>query len=351
MTIAATWRKLFGSFASYRDIPTVDYYFLGALGDLVRGSKETVSDRPILRCGPTTFVVGRRLVIVRYLSPKELTWIRRQAFEQVYYVIDDMLPIAEHCSELPASYRSRLARFTRDMLPNILALSPTIVAPNQAILELFPNRPTELIHPCCLQVADDFSHFGSATSRPHQVRLAFLGTRSHAAGMSFLTPVLQRLGRRSDIRCTLFFGKHIPAQLKSLPSIDNRNPLSWEEYRQFSASERYHMVLAPLPDTPFNRGRSLTKVMETAGVGGVGLFSAREPFSGGLKHGHDGLLLEDDPALWMTEIERLAANLPSAKPLAEGLAVTAQRLGDRQNLRLFWLERLGVKAEYHLRKA
>ena len=110
------------------------------------------------------------------------------------------------------------------------------------------------------------------------------------------------------------------------------------------------MVLAPLPDTPFNRGRSLTKVMETAGVGGVGLFSAREPFSGGLKHGHDGLLLEDDPALWMTEIERLAANLPSAKALAEGLAVTAQRLGDRQTLRLFWLERLGVKAEYHLRK-
>ena len=67
---------------------------------------------------------------------------------------------------------------------------------------------------------------------------------------------------------------------------------------------------------------------------------------GGLKHGHDGLLLEDDPALWMAEIERLATNLPSAKGLAEGLAVTAQRLGDKQTLRLFWSERLGVKAEY-----
>ena len=333
MTIAATWRKLFGSFASYQDIPTVDYYFLGALRDLVRAPNDTVSDRPILRCGPTTFVVGRRLVIVRYLSPKELTWIRRQAFEQVYYVIDDMLPIAEHCSELPASYRSRLARFTRDMLPNILALSPTIVAPNQAILELFPNRPTELIHPSCLQVADDFSHFGSETSRPHQVRLAFLGTRSHAAGMSFLTPVLQRLGRRSDIRCTLFFGKHIPAQLKSLPSIDNRNPLSWEEYRQFSASERYHMVLAPLPDTPFNRGRSLTKVMETAGVGGSGSIQragARSAVASNTVT--TACFWKMIPHSGMTEIERLAANLPSAKALAESLAVTAQRLGDQANL-------------------
>ena len=124
MTIAATWRKLFGSFANYQDIPTVDYYFLGALRDLVRAPNDTGSDRPILRCGPTTFVVGRRLVIVRYVSPKELTWIRRQAFEQVYYVIDDMLPIAEHCHDLPLAYRTRLARFARDTLPAILALNP-----------------------------------------------------------------------------------------------------------------------------------------------------------------------------------------------------------------------------------
>ena len=345
MTIAAIWRKLFGSFASYQDIPTVDYYFLGALRDLVREPNDTGSNRPILRCGPTTFVVGRRLVIVRYLSRKELLWINQRAFEQVYYIIDDMLPIAEHCHELPSVYRTRLAQFARDMLPAILALNPTIVAPSQAILELFPNRPAELINPCCLQVAQDFSHFGSRTARPQQVRVAFLGTRSHGAGISFLTPILQRLGKREDICCTLFFGKHVPPQLRSLPSIDNRAPLSWEHFKHFSACERYHMVLAPLPDTPFNRGRSLTKVMETAGVGGAGIFSARQPFSDALEHGHNGLLLEDDPALWVAEIERLAADLQMARFLAENMVTAAQRLGNKQTLRTYWSERFGIGRE------
>src|SRR5262245_59285603 len=86
-----TWMKLFGGSAPHHDIPSIDYYFLGALRDLVSGSSAPSPDRPIVRCGPTTFRVNDRLVIVRYLSQKELFWIRAHGFSQIYYVIDDML--------------------------------------------------------------------------------------------------------------------------------------------------------------------------------------------------------------------------------------------------------------------
>ena len=163
--------------------------------------------------------------------------------------------------------------------------------------------------------------------------------------MAFLTPILEAMGTRDDLRCTLFFGKHLPSRLKSLPAIDNREPLAWEQFKQWSAQERYHIVLAPLPETPFNRGRSLTKLMDVASVGAAGLFSARRPFSQALEHNRDGLLLADDPVVWGTEIERLLDNLQATKILAQSAAITAQRLGSRQDLRSFWLRCLQLKGE------
>ena len=104
------------------------------------------------------------------------------------------------------------------------------------------------------------------------------------------------------------------------------------------------MVLAPLAETPFNRGRSLTKLMDVASVGAAGLFSARTPFSQAVEHNHDGLLLADDPVLWCAEIERLMTDLETAKVLAENMTITAQRLGNKLDLRSFWMQRLGLKA-------
>jgi len=340
---AKIWRRFFGDVRAERDIPSLDYYFLGALHDLVRAPDDTWPERPIVRCGPTTFVVNDRLVIIRYLSRKEWIWIRSRRFKQVYYVVDDMLPIAEQCLELPTAYRAKLTRFVREMLPNILALKPTIIAPSEGILALFPNRPTELLNPCCLQIAHDFSHFGSGVARPHQVRLAFLGTRSHASGIEFLTPVLEALRHRNDILCSLFFGKHLPSSLRMLPFLDNRAPLGWAQFKEFSARERYHIVLAPLPDTPFNRGRSISKLLDAAAIGAAGLFSARAPFGGTITHSKEGLLLADDVGLWRFEIERLISDLDSARALAKNGAIAAQRLGSKQKLRAFWIDRLSMK--------
>lgn len=320
-------------------IPTVDYYFLRALGGLVAGGATPEPGRPIVRLGQHTFVHGRRAVIFRYVTPEELGSVRALGPEHVHYLVDDMLPLAHACEELPADYRLRLARFTRDLLPRILDLDPTVVAPSDAILSLFPDHLRERLDPALLAAAPDRDHFAG----PGPLRLAFLGTRSHANGLDFLTPVLEQVltGAR-DVTLTVFFGKHLPSPIARLRGVENHAPLAWAAYRSRMAGERFHLLLSPLPDTPFNRGRSLTKLMEAAATGAALLASRRAPFDAAIANGRDGLLIGDDPDDWVREIRRLAADREAARLLADGSALLAQRIGDPERLGQFWRERLGL---------
>ena len=340
------WLKSLAIKRKTPDIPTVDYYFLGAMETHVSPDENCGAERPMARLGPHTFAHAGTLVIIRYATPDELVKIEAGSWTRVFYVIDDMLPIAAQCDELPETYRAKLADFARDVLPRILTHQPTIVAPSQAILDLFPERPRELLDPCILSVADEFSHFPAGSSSPAApLRLAFLGTRSHARGIEFLVSVLEGLAaKRANVTTTLFFGKHLPRALSSLVGIDNRPALDWPQFRQFLARERYHVLLAPLPLSPFNAGRSITKIFDAAAVGACGLFSDRAPFRGAVTSGENGLLLADDPARWVAEILRLSENPSDALRLAKGGAALARQLGDPQRLRNFWIERMGLKS-------
>jgi glycosyltransferase involved in cell wall biosynthesis len=318
-------------------LPTADYYFLLAMGHAVAPGPVATAERPIVRLGPHVFVHQRCVLIVRYITPAELAAIRDLRPERVYYVIDDMLPIAERCHELPDGYRRRLAGFARDVMPDILALDPIIVAPSPAILALFPDLHGELLNPCALSIAPDHDHFAQAGP----LRMAFLGTRSHCNGLEFIAPALRDvLG--DDIRLTLFFGRHLPQDLARLPGIDNRQPLTWPAYRAFVAQERFHVLLAPLPETPFNRGRSISKLMDAAAVGAALLTSDREPFRSALTDGEGGHLLPDDPARWASAIRRLARDRQKARHLAAGAARLSGRLGDPGIAAAFWRQRLGL---------
>ncbi len=320
-------------------IPTLDYYFIKAMGLFIASGANPEPSRPIVRLGPYTFVHLRRAVIFRYVTPNELDLIRASNPERVYYLIDDMLPLAHACRELPADYRERLVKFTREVLPLILDLNPTVVAPSDAILALFPHHAGERLDPAYLAVAPDRDHF--ADSGP--LRLAFLGTRSHANGLDFLAPILEQvLTGDGDITLTVFFGRHLPTRIARLPGVENHAPLPWADYRTRMAPERFHVLLAPLLDTPFNRGRSLTKLMEAAAAGAALMASDRLPFSAAIKAGRDGLLLGDVAGDWVREIRRLAADREAARILAEGTTRLARRFGDPEKLDLFWRQRLGL---------
>lgn len=317
---------------------TIDYYFRAALHDLI--TQHPYPERPIRRLGPYTFACNRRLVIIRYLTQAERDVIKAQNWLHIYYVVDDILPAIAASTDLPADYRRRLDRFAATMMQDILAMGPVILAPSKPILDLFPKHGRELIAPCALALCGSFppSFWLEAP-----LRLAFFGTRSHNTSLGLIEEIAERLRERlPGARLTLFFGRHLPASLARLPNIDNRKALPWGEFRQLLSREPFHIGLAPLPDTPFARARSITKLLDHAAAGVAGLYSDAPPFAGAITHGRDGLLLPWDARVWVREIERLEGEREQLVGMARQGVGLARILGSPAQLRAFWLARLGI---------
>lgn len=311
--------------------PTLDYYLLGAFPRALPAG--------LSRIGPHSIATRDMVILVRYATLEELRLVRDRRPARFCYVIDDMIPLAKHCPELPESYRRRLATFAEDVLPRILDCEPDIVAPRTEILELFPGRGHWRIDPSLLTLPTA----EPATGRMQPLRLAFLGTRSHAASLPLLSEIVAGLERRRiACRLTIFFGAHLPERLARSPLIDNRAPLSWPRFRKWQQRSRFDVLMAPLPDTVFNRGRSLTKLYDAAAVGAAALCSARAPFSDRLHSGEHGLLLPDEPDAWCNAIEALANDRIRLHALAAGTRALAKRIGAPERLRQFWLRRLAL---------
>ncbi len=319
---------------------TADFYFLGALADLVDPG-EGASGRPIRRLGPHTYACGQHLVIIRYITPAERDRISERRWRRVFYLVDDLLPFAAASLDLPPDYRKRLAHFCETALPHILALEPVVLAPSQAILDAFRPLRGERVSPCALALA---TCFDEDFWRRSPLKLAFFGTRSHAASLDFLRAVAEGLLKAVPAaRLTLFFGRHAPRALRSLPNVDNRAPLAWPAFRALLSRERFHLGLAPIPDTPFARARSFTKLLDHAACGATGLYSDAPPFAEVLSGREGGgVLLPWRAGAWVETIAALDADRGRALALAKAGVALAARVGDRARLREFWAGRLDL---------
>lgn len=336
--------------ASHRPLPTADYYFLAGVGDLVSATGIATPRQPIVRFGPHTWAHADRLVIVRYVEPRELAAIEAIRWRSVHYVIDDLIPAAADSLELPADYREKLTRFSTTLLPRILAMAPTVVAPSEAILSLFPEHPRRRLDPACLPLLDP-AGLPPPTAWQGPLRVAFLGTRSHAGSLPLLAAIAGRLERTApDARLHVFLGRHLPASFAARRNVVNMPPIGWELFPSYCRMARFHVGLAPVQDTPFARARSLTKLMDYAAVGAVGIFARRPPFEGVIVHGETGLLCDDGEEAWTAAILDVASAPRRAVDMARAGAALAAERGDPLRLRRFWLKALALDGSFELTK-
>lgn len=117
----------------------------------------------------------------------------------------------------------------------------------------------------------------------------------------------------------VFGAPAVNAALKRLPRVSVLQPMTWPNYLSFTASQRRDLALAPLLPSAFNASRGPTKFYDYARMGAVGLYSDRPAYRGFIEDGVDGLLLDNDPALWVDAILDLVAD--SAKRAAMASAV------------------------------
>jgi len=316
--------------------PTEDIYFLASVEPLLRRQGADVrwldvrGWRWLFARGALARCTGANLLLCRSLPERALAWLERSRarFGQIVYLIDDDLAAAAADPTLPAAYRARMA-LAAGRESRLLAVADAVVASSDALAARFDgvHGAVSVMTPPLIAPLPERAHFDVAPSVRQPWRIGFHGTRAHLADLVRIAPALAAVQRgRDDTELELMLGAHVPEMLAGLPRLRTPAPLPWDQFRAYQASRRVHIGLAPLLDTPFNRGKSFIKFLDIAAMGGVGVYSRRAPYTGIVEHGVNGLLASDDPDEWYDCLQRLLDRPDEAAQMAAAAADKARAL-------------------------
>jgi glycosyltransferase involved in cell wall biosynthesis len=224
----------------------------------------------------------------------------------VYDLDDDLLNIPRSHPDAPA-LRPR-ARIVRRMLEQ----AGTVWLSTRELAErVRPIRPDALV----IENGLDERIWAYAPASPgfeaDPVRILCMGTITHERDFAMIQPALVRLkaeyGERVSIDVLGMTGQ------TGLPGELNRIGASIHGNRSYPAFvdwingvwPAWHIGLAPLLDTPFNRAKSAIKAMDYAAMGLVVLASDMPVYRGSLADGPAGRLVANDPQSWFEALSWL----------------------------------------------
>jgi glycosyltransferase involved in cell wall biosynthesis/GT2 family glycosyltransferase len=141
------------------------------------------------------------------------------------------------------------------------------------------------------------------------VRILCMGTTTHAHDFALIEPVLLRLKAEYGARIVIdVLGMTTRSEL---PAEMNRIGPSTHASRSYpgfvnwltSMRPRWHIGLAPLLDTPFNRSKSPIKAMDYAALGLAVLASDTPVYRGSIADGPAGQLVANNPQAWHAALD------------------------------------------------
>jgi hypothetical protein len=127
------------------------------------------------------------------------------------------------------------------------------------------------------------------------------------------------LQRNTLIHFELFADSHTAKLFRKLPRTAVLHPMSWSQYLAYTQSRKADIGLAPLLPSKFNAARGATKWMDYARMGAVGIYTDVQPYSDHVQHANDGLLLPNNPAVWVKSILELADNSAQLKQMLSAI--------------------------------
>lgn len=331
--------------------PTEDIYFLESAAPALKRQGMKVERVTASRSLGAAWIHGRaflnqyagaHLLLCRSLPAGWLRWLERHrsAFGYIVYLIDDDIAAAAQDSTLPSAYRQRMARIAH-LQSRLLALSDEVVVCSEKLAQRFyaHHVRVSVLTPPLIAPLPTLEHFAPPTVQMPW-KIGFHGTRAHLNDLLHIAPALWAIqqGRR-DTRLEIMLGKHTPRQLAEQPGVETPDPLPWQAFRRYQSGCRLHIGVAPLLETPFNQGKSFIKFLDITAMGGVGIYSNRYPYTEVVRHGKNGLLVEDSPAAWQAGLQQLLDNPQAAADMARQAALDAYRIGDLQHAITFWQAR------------
>lgn len=320
-------------------LPTTDLYFANACRSWI---SRWWRSGPVQRIGANCFVSGDRLLVIRRDTPELIERALRWP-GQLIYLIDDDIDGAAQSPGLPPSYRDRLAAFARGDYDRLLRRADRIVV---SAVSLAGQLARDARVSAKLDVLDPFwrSPFpeaaGLASNGDLGSDVVHLGSGSHSSGLRLATPaILAMLEDSAQTRFTYVAKRGSHAALEAHPRTLRISPMAWPRYCRWLPRQRFDLGLYPLSREPFDRARSVNKIIEHGLVGAVGVYPADWAPAAAL--GKAVLVAPPDPADWTATLIEAVSD-PSA--LAQRRAAVPTVLGgyaDPERQRRFWAEVFG----------
>lgn len=320
--------------------PTEDIYFLESAAPRMRERGADIERFETRRYRlPARLALrrlaGANLLIVRSLGDRWMRLIERyrESFGRIVYLIDDDLGAVTRTEGLPAAYVSRLSGLAMRQ-PALLALADEVVACCDALVAQLAREHANvsLLTPPMLASAAELADF----TQPDWT-IGYHGTRAHRDDIAHLAPALKAvMTSHPQTRLEIMMGRHVPETLSDIARLETPEALPWKAFQAYQATRRVQIGLAPLLESPFNRGKSWIKFLDIAAMGGVGIYSRRAPYTEIVEHGVDGLLVGDDPLEWQAALEQLLADPLATQAMAERAQFKARELGHSDRCLAFW---------------
>lgn len=329
--------RALGRWLAPPDSPTADLYFLNACGSMIGAGVE--------RLGATVFASHAACLVMRHDLCAGAPLSR--AGRRLIYFIDDAVEEGARDRSLPYLYRQKLRLVECAAERRVGRRAAVVVVSSPALARRFAGRPhTHVLHPYWSEPFADLSHFDADGSRTPWIEIAYLGSAVHRADLEFLWPVIAPvLGAHPRVRFHLSERHRVPLALGGHPRIRFIPARSWSIYRAALRGRHFHVALYPLLDTPFNRARSVNKLIEHGLVGAAPLYSRSWPEARRAAAVGAGLLLENSAQDWRAAIEALLARPAEARQLAARASALARAMNRPDEQQRLWARLLEVDCD------
>jgi hypothetical protein len=281
------------------NVPTVDFYMTPRLAELPSKQVHAFDSR-VLDPVAQSLPVGTFVIIVRHAVAPWLRFIRKHAsrWSGVAFLIDDDIPAAWRCKELPLDYRLRTsARFLR-VARDLSSVCDRAWVSTDELRNRYRHWNPVVLPP--------LSPFQPRQAAPSGVRRwCYHGTRAHQDEINWLKPVVREVQNRvPNAEFEIMGGAGIRRLFAGVPRVNVLPTCVWPEYVAHCENSDIAVGLAPLLPGYFNAARAHVKIFDIANAGAVGVYSRRAPYFPDLAAA-GAAFVDDDQAAWSEQIAAL----------------------------------------------
>lgn len=290
--------------AYIRLLQPLDHPAIGGTFEIILADTETIFD-----CQADIIVTQRYAVGDVETANRLAHHARRTSARLLFDLDDDLLNIPRTHPDAP-----KLRPFA-PVVRRMLAVADTVWVSTPGLAErLRPMRPDAIV----IENRLDERIWTHAPARNQlwddPVRILCMGTSTHDRDFAMIEPALLRLKAEHGSRIVIdVLGmtsrSELPAALNRIgpPTHASR---SYPGFVNWIASvrPRWHIGLAPLLDTPFNRGKSPIKAMDYAALGVAVLASDTSVYRGSIADGPAGQLVPNNPLAWHAALDWMIRN-------------------------------------------